>query len=92
MDYKQLENNIFSEAKGQMYVGGVLIDETLRSILKDQAKSFLTTNLYEILDATVANEAFNLAMQGNTLEHLQYAKALLYWNKTIKKMLSSLSI
>ncbi len=86
-----LESLIFKEKNGIIYIGGQEINSQMRSILRDQAKNFQTTQLFEIIDATVINESFELANQANTLEHVQYYKALIYWNKILLKMINALA-
>ncbi len=88
---KELEKSIYLEDKGKFYIGGELVTEQMRGILRDQAKNFQTSNLFEIIDATIINEASNLFLQAGNMEHLQYAKALHYWNNILKKMLNALS-
>ena len=91
IDFLSIEQKVFKEDKGKIYIGGVLVSEQMRSLLRDQAKTFQTTNLFEIMNATIINEASNLLLQSGNMEHLQYGKALHYWNKILKKMINALS-
>lgn len=64
----------------------------MRDTLRDQAKYLKTTNLLEIIDATITNEASNLALiQSANFDHVQYAKALHHWNHVLKNMIHALS-
>ncbi len=64
----------------------------MRDILRDQAKYLKTTNLLEVLDATITNEAANLALiQSSNMKHVQYAKALHHWNHVLKNMMHALA-
>lgn len=85
-----LESKVFFEKSGEIYIGGEKITPQMRDILRDQAKQLQSSNLYEIINATVKDESFKLFSQAGTLEHLQYAKALLYWNKVLLKLVNAL--
>ena len=91
-NFLELENKVFKQKGSNIYIGGVLVDEQMRGILRDQAKSFQTTNLYEILNATITNEAATLALiQSATFEHVQYAKALHHWNHVLRNLIHALA-
>lgn len=92
INFSSLESKIFLQKGDNIYIGKELVTDTMRSILRDQARSLQSSNLYEILDATITNEASNLALiQSGNYDHVQYAKALHYWNTIIKKMIIGLS-
>lgn len=91
INFKAIESKVFTQKGDSIYVGGELIGETMRSLLRDQARSLQTSNLFEILDATITNEASSLLLQAGTVEHLQYGKALHYWNKILKKTINALA-
>jgi hypothetical protein len=92
INFVELEKRVFSQKGTNIYIGGELVSDTIRGILRDQAKSFSTTNLYDILDATITNEAANLALiQSANFDHVQYAKALHHWNHVLKNMINALS-
>lgn len=91
INFIELEGKIFKQEGNNIYIGGEIVSETMRSILRDQAKNFQTTNLFEILNATITNEASNLLLQSGNMEHLQYGKALHYWNKILKKTINALA-
>lgn len=63
----------------------------MRNILRDQARTFQTTNLFEIINATTIKEGFNIYAQASNMEHIQYAKAIHYWNKALLKMINALA-
>ena len=91
LNYNILEKKVFFKDGKNIYIGGELLVDPVKGILRDQAKSLLSSQLYEVLDATITNEGINLLTQASTVEQLQYAKALLYWNKILKKTVNSLS-
>lgn len=89
-EISKFENLVFVEKNGQIYIGGELVTQQMRSLLRDQAKQLQSSNLYEIINATAINESFNLFTQAGNMEHVQYAKALIYWNKVMTKMINAL--
>lgn len=91
IDFVELEKLVFKEERESIAIGGLEITPQLRSLLRDQAKNFESTQLFEIISATVTNEGVNLLSKSGNLEHLQYAKALLYWNTVVKKMIKTLA-
>lgn len=92
IDFVSLKTRIFEQVGSNIYIGGILVDGQNRDILRDQAKNFQTTQLFEILDATITNEAANLALiQSSNYDHVQYAKALHHWNFVLKNMINALA-
>lgn len=68
----------------------------MRDILRGQAQQFQTTNLYEILDATITDEAYRLALNesgksGNIEQDVRFAKALYHWNHVLKNIIHALA-
>jgi hypothetical protein len=91
-DFKTLESKVFTIAGDKVYIGRELVTQQMRDVLRDQARYLKTTNLLEILDATITNEAANLALiQSANFDHVQYAKALHHWNHVLKNMIHALA-
>ena len=87
-----LLGRIYKEENGKILIGGEEIKADIRSLLKDQAKYIETSQFYEILNATIINEAFNLGvLQSKDFDNVQFGKALVYTNNIIKKMIKGLS-
>ena len=87
-----LIGRIYKEENGKKYIGGEEIKPDILSLLKDQAQYIETSQFYEILNATIINEAFNLGvLQSKDFDSVQFAKALVYANNIIKKMIKGLS-
>lgn len=79
--FLDVEKRVFTEFKGKYYIGREEINSTLRSILRDEAKAIHATQLWEILNASVINESYNLALiQATNMESLNYAKAMKHWS------------
>jgi hypothetical protein len=91
IDFSKTSKRIFSENKGVFYIGGLEINEQMRNILREQSNYILTSQIFEVLDATIVNESASLALlQSTNYEHVQFAKALFHWNSVLKKMLLKL--
>lgn len=95
-DFISIESKVFLEKNGQIYIGGELVNETMRSLLRDQAENLKSTNLYEILNATIINESAQLALHqsgksGDIKQDVLFAKALHHWNHVLKNMINALS-
>ena len=85
------ESRVFTEFKGKYYIGKEEIQPEVLSILKDQARSFKSTQLYEVLKATLQNEASNLALiQSTKWEDINYAKALWHVQYVLDNLLNKL--
>ncbi len=66
---------------GRMFIGQEKITDQLHSLLRDEAKNLQTMRLWEILNASVINEAYNLALiQSKDFDSVQFAKGLKHWS------------
>lgn len=73
-------------------IGGQDIPPQMRELYRDQALNLLTTQLWEVIEATALNESARLALDGSlSWDHVQFAKALKYWHTIIAKMLIALA-
>ena len=91
VEFGSFEDRIFYKDGEKIYLGRKLMPQVMRETLRDEAKYFANSNLLEVLNATVINEAFSLSMQASNHDHTEYAKALYYWNTIIQKTISALS-
>ncbi len=72
-----LAKRIFTEDKGKIFIGGVEISKEELDVLREQARYLSTSQLYDILKATIINESADLALkQSQNFEQVQFAKAL----------------
>lgn len=90
-DFSTIESRIFAESNGVIYIGGKPVTKQMREILRDQAKSLSTSQLWEILSASVENEAINIALvQSANFEHVISGKMLHHYrhfiNNTVHKL------
>ena len=85
-------DKFFWDTKDGIYIGNKLIDRTTRSVLKDEAIYIAKSNLWEILNATINQEAFRMGTIESTLwDHTLSAKQLLYWKSIISKLVDTLA-
>src|ERR1035437_2729131 len=85
--FLSLESKVFTEHKGKIYIGKEEIKPELLAILKEQAKYLESSQIYEILNATIINEANNMALiQSTEWEHILSAKMLHHWNYVLRNM------
>ena len=77
INFDALSKGIFSEKGNVLFIGGEPIKSEIKEVLKDQAEYLKTSQLYEILLATLKNEAGNLALiQSKDWDNVLYAKAM----------------
>lgn len=90
--FLDVESAVFTLYKDNMFIGRELITPQLRSLLRDEAKSLQSTRLWEILNASVINEAFTLALnQSQNFDNVQFAKAMYQWSKFIMNVMNILA-
>ena len=64
----------------------------MRDLLREQAKYLQTSQLWETLNATITNEASNLALiQSTNFDQVLSAKMLHHWNHVLKNMIYKLA-
>lgn len=93
VNWVEVEKQVFYKAKnGDIYIGGHKISAELKATLKDQARNFRTTNLFDIFNATIINESSNIALiQSTDFAHVECAKMLFHWNFVLKNMIDDLA-
>lgn len=86
-----IEKKVFTSTGKNIYIGGVLITQQVRDLLREQAKYFETSQLWEIINSTAISEAAELALkQSQNMEHVFYAKALHHWAYVMKNIINEL--
>lgn len=91
ISFTSLGSKVYYQRDNKIYLGKELLIEPMKGMLRDEARFLKNSNLYEVLNATVINEAFNLSMQAANHDHTEYAKALYYWNTIFQKTINGLS-
>jgi hypothetical protein len=96
VDFSSAESRVFQEVKGKFYIGGVEVQPQVLEVLKDQARYFVKSQLLELLDATLKNEAANLAViqsgsSGDIVRDVMSAKMLHHWNFVLQNMIVKLA-
>jgi hypothetical protein len=62
IDFSTVESRIFTQENGKFFIGGVEITPQVKDLLKEQARYIQSSQLFELLNATIVNEAGNLAL------------------------------
>ena len=90
--FLDIESRVFTEHKGEIYIGTDKIEATLRSLLRDEAENLQKTRLWEILNASVLNEAYNLALlQSKNFDEVVSAKMLKHWSHFMLNVIHKLA-
>lgn len=95
-EYKDYFNLVFQEKNGVITIGGEEITEQMRGILRDQAENLLTTQLWEVLHASIVNEAYQLALMqsgksGDIEKDVRFEKALHHWAHFMRNVIVKLA-
>ena len=87
-----IKDRIFQKEGTEIYIGGEKITPTLRDVLKSQSESLKTSQLWEVIESTIINEANSLALvQSQNWEHVLSAKQLYHWQHMVKNIIHTLS-
>lgn len=94
-NFSSIENRIFFEDKGKIYIGGEEVKPDVLDVLREQARYFETSQLYEVLRATIINEAYDMALKqsgksGDLLADVNTAKMLYHWQFVLDSILFKL--
>lgn len=92
-DFSEIQKHIFEKRKDRsIWIGGEKIKPEIRDLLRDQARNIGTSQLWEILNASIVNEAVNLALlQSANYDHVQYGKALWHYCNFINTVVGLLA-
>lgn len=91
-DFSTVESRIFLEKNGVIYIGKEKVTPQVRSILRDQAKYIQTSHLWEILSASILNEAVDIAlMQSTNFDHVLSAKMLRHYRHFVNNVVHLLA-
>lgn len=90
--FLDVESRVFTVVKGNFYIGKDLITPQLRSVLRDECQNLKTTRIWEILNASAINEAYNLALiQSQDFDAVRSAKMLKHWTHFMMNVVHLLS-
>jgi len=79
--FLEIEERVFTIVGKDFYIGTEKMDPVIRSLLRDEAKSIKNSRLWEILNASIVNESYNLALiQSKDFDEVRFAKALKHWS------------
>ena len=79
------------EKTKKLLIGNQEIPDVLRSVLKDEALYIQKSRLWEIIQATIVQEASTAALiKSENWEHVLIAKSLHRWGYIVKNLLHAL--
>lgn len=88
VNFKEIQKKVFEQKNGTFFIGGEEVTNELRNVLREQARYIQSSNLWEIIDATVINESAELALkQSKDMENVNTAKMLYHWAHVFRNML-----
>lgn len=91
-NFNSLEDSVFTFAKGEIWIGRERIKPELKEALREQARYIMNSNLYEIIRATIMNEAAKAALiQSTDFDQVMSAKMLYHWQFVLDNMLKHLT-
>lgn len=90
--FTSLQERVFTEVGGSIYLGREKVTDNMRGRLRDEARTFQKTELWEILNASATNEAYNVALiQSKNFEEVQFSKALHHWGHFMRNVITILA-
>lgn len=91
VNFLDTEKRVFDEINGVFYIGGEKITPEMRDVLREQANYIERSNIWEIVNATVVNEAYRLALiQSQDFNNVISAKMLHHWAFVMRSMMRKL--
>lgn len=74
-----------------MLIGNQEITPEMRELLREQARYVATSQLWEIFNAAIINEAADLALiQSSEWQHIETAKMLHHWGHVFRNAMHAL--
>lgn len=83
--------NIYRKEKDGIYLGNEKVRPEYLDVLRTQASNLKRSELWDILSATLKNEASSSALKSLNWDNVQFAKALQYYVIAIDTILKDLS-
>lgn len=92
-DFREIEDRVFHVAKdGTIFVGREGLTEDIRSVLRDEAEYIKNSRLWEIVSASIEQEAIELALlQSSNFDHVLSAKQLHHFRHFVNNVIHILA-
>lgn len=91
-DFSVIQQRVFASSGNRIFIGQKELSKDVRDLLREQAKYVSTSQLWEILNASILQEASNLALiQSKDWSHVEFAKALKHWQHFMENTIHTLS-
>lgn len=90
LDFIALQQRIFKESGGSIFIGKEQVTPQLRSLLRDEAQYITESRIWGLISEALANEAAALALlESTTWDHVQFAKAEHHVFHVIRNLLAA---
>lgn len=90
--FTDIESRIYKQVGNDVYIGKDKINEAMRSALRDDAKMIEASRLWEILNASALNEAYDIALiRSLDFDQVRFAKALKHWIHFMRNVIYNLT-
>lgn len=87
-----LEEKVFREDKGKIYIGREEITPEMRDLLREQARYIKDSKLWEIMNSTIINEAYTHSLINSLdFEAVKSAKMLHHWSFVMQNIIYKLT-
>lgn len=93
-NFLSLEDNVFYQnpKTKKIFIGKHEITKEMSDILQRDAEVFLSSRLFQVLNASIINESYDLALkQSKDFREVESAKMLYHWNFFLVNMILALS-
>lgn len=93
LQFLSIEDSVFHKSKnGDIYIGKEKITNEMRDILQRDAEVFLNSRLFQVMNASIINEAYDIALkQSKNFDEVLNAKMLHHWNFFLVNMVIELA-
>lgn len=90
--FLSLESHILTEHKGELYLGKEILSKEMRDVLREQARYIERSNLWEVVNATIVNESYDIALKhSKDFDEVLSAKMLHHWAFVMRKIMALLA-
>lgn len=90
--FTEVEQHVFAERGGNVFIGGIEVTPQLRSTLRDEAEYIQSSRLWEVLNASILNEAYDIALiKSKDFDQVLSAKLLHHWAHFMRNVIHTLA-
>lgn len=91
-DFDLLSKHVFDVRGSKVFIGNLEVSKESRDLFREQAKYIDKSEIWQTINASLANEAINLALiQSKDFDAVQFAKALWHLSTFMRNVILQLS-